>query len=154
MAAHFTQQKTRNTFGAKSFGVLAGVTINILLAAGTSLAGSTEDANYKYVPLAIESKLYGTIKKLPAGHVGTWIVNSREILITGKTKISEEYGKAEITHRLIFERFYRTAAVRGTEGSGLGLSIVKSIVEAHDGEISVISEPGNWSRFTLTLPSA
>ncbi len=96
MAAHCTQQKIRNTFGAKTFGVLAGVTINILLAAGTSLAGSTEDTNYKYVPLAIESKLYGTIKKLPAGHVGTWIVNSREILITGKTKISEEYGKAVV----------------------------------------------------------
>jgi len=94
MAAHFTQQKTINTFGAKTFGVLAGVTVNILLAAGTSLAVSTEDVNNKYAPLTIESKLYGTVKKLPAGRIGSWIVNNREILITDKTKISEEYGKA------------------------------------------------------------
>jgi len=95
-AHHFIPHKTRNTFGTKAFGVLAIVTINILLAAGTSPAGGTEDTNYKYVPLTIESKLYGTIKKLPAGRVGTWLVNSREILITGKTKISEEYGKAVV----------------------------------------------------------
>jgi len=55
---------------------------------------------------------------------------------------------------LIFERFYRSAAVRGSEGSGLGLSIVKSIVEAHDGQITVASEPGKWSRFTLIIPAA
>ncbi len=63
-------------------------------------------------------------------------------------------GVASEDNDLIFERFYRAAAVRGTEGSGLGLSIVKSIIEAHDGKITVISEPGKWSRFTLTLPSA
>jgi len=63
-------------------------------------------------------------------------------------------GIASEDNDLIFERFYRAAAVRGTEGSGLGLSIVKSIVEAHDGKVTVISEPGMWSRFTLTLPSA
>jgi len=54
----------------------------------------------------------------------------------------------------IFERFYRAAAVRGSEGSGLGLSIVKAIAEAHGGEIRVASEPGRGSKFTLILPAA
>jgi heavy metal sensor kinase len=63
-------------------------------------------------------------------------------------------GIADEDREMIFERFYRSKAVRDIEGSGLGLSIVKSIVEAHGGKISVSSEPGNWSRFTIILPLA
>jgi hypothetical protein len=54
----------------------------------------------------------------------------------------------------IFERFYRGAAdneARST-GSGLGLSIVKSIVDMHHGTIVVASRVGHGSRFTVTLP--
>lgn len=50
----------------------------------------------------------------------------------------------------IFDRFYRSRAARG-EGSGLGLAIVKSIAQAHDGRVSVASEPGRGSRFELTF---
>ena len=54
----------------------------------------------------------------------------------------------------IFERFYRIGAelTRQTEGIGIGLSIVKHIVEAHHGRIRVESEPGAGSRFTIELP--
>ncbi len=49
----------------------------------------------------------------------------------------------------IFERFYRGRTSK--EGSGLGLSIVKSIVQAHAGQIEVASQPGQGSRFTIYL---
>jgi signal transduction histidine kinase len=54
----------------------------------------------------------------------------------------------------IFERFYRVdnLLTRKTEGSGLGLAITKRIVEAHGGRITVKSEPGKGSRFTLQIP--
>ena len=55
----------------------------------------------------------------------------------------------------IFERFYRVDAARSrtTGGTGLGLSIVKHVAANHGGEVSVWSEPGRGSTFTLRLPA-
>ena len=54
----------------------------------------------------------------------------------------------------IFKRFHRLGNElrRETQGTGIGLSIVKHIAEAHGGGISVESTPPNGSTFTLTLP--
>ena len=56
----------------------------------------------------------------------------------------------------VFERFYRVdrARSRETGGSGLGLSIVKAIVEAHGGEVWVESQPRQGATFCFTLPRA
>ena len=56
----------------------------------------------------------------------------------------------------VFERLYRTDEARSRVygGSGLGLAIVKSIVEAHGGQVSVTSEPGQGSDFGFTIPRA
>ena len=56
----------------------------------------------------------------------------------------------------IFEKFYRTgdALVHNTKGSGLGLSLVRHITQAHGGEVEVESAPGKGSKFILTLPLA
>lgn len=54
----------------------------------------------------------------------------------------------------IFERFFRGDRARRTYsgGSGLGLSIVKWIVEAHKGEVGAVSKVGEGTTFTVTLP--
>jgi signal transduction histidine kinase len=56
----------------------------------------------------------------------------------------------------IFEKFYRTCdpLVHNTKGSGLGLSLVRHITQAHGGEVVVESTPGRGSKFTLSLPLA
>jgi len=57
-------------------------------------------------------------------------------------------------HEKIFERFYRRGSElrRETQGIGIGLSIVKHIVDAHGGRVMVRSAPGQGSRFTMELP--
>ncbi|WP_318242084.1 sensor histidine kinase [Arthrobacter gallicola] len=54
----------------------------------------------------------------------------------------------------VFERFYRldSARSRNTGGNGLGLSIVKHVVSNHGGEVSLWSQPGQGSTFTVRLP--
>jgi len=56
----------------------------------------------------------------------------------------------------VFERFFRTdpARSRHTGGSGLGLSIVKHVVQNHGGDVRVWSQPGHGSTFTIRLPEA
>ena len=56
---------------------------------------------------------------------------------------------------LIFERFYRARNHNeGTAGTGMGLAISRSIIEAHGGHIDVTSQPGQGSVFTFTMPAA
>jgi signal transduction histidine kinase len=75
----------------------------------------------------------------------------------GSLKLEVEDHGIGITSReqtKIFEKFYRTGdpLVHNTKGSGLGLSLVRHISDAHGGSVDVDSTPGKGSRFTLTLP--
>ncbi|HEX8305589.1 MAG TPA: ATP-binding protein [Jatrophihabitans sp.] len=56
----------------------------------------------------------------------------------------------------VFERFYQVSAVgaRSREGAGIGLSLVSDLARAHGGEVTVRSEPGRGSEFTVRLPRA
>lgn len=64
-------------------------------------------------------------------------------------------GLSQEDQRRIFERFYRADSSRvriDGEGSGLGLSIVDAVMKAHGGDVSVTSELGKGSTFTLFFP--
>jgi signal transduction histidine kinase len=54
----------------------------------------------------------------------------------------------------VFHRFFRVDKARSREmgGTGLGLAIVKHLMRLHDGRVSVASEPGRGSTFTLEFP--
>jgi len=66
-------------------------------------------------------------------------------------------GLSEEDQKRIFERFFRADPSRqrtSHEGSGLGLSIVDSVMQAHGGKVGVISKPGQGTTFTLFFPTA
>ena len=72
-----------------------------------------------------------------------------EVVDTGKGIQAED-----LPH--VFERFYRgeKSRNRATGGAGLGLAIARGIIEAHGGKITVESSPGEYTRFSFTLPAA
>jgi signal transduction histidine kinase len=55
----------------------------------------------------------------------------------------------------IFDRFYRVDNARSSDsgGSGIGLSIVKKIIDKHDGHITATSTLGKWTKMTIVLPA-
>lgn len=65
-------------------------------------------------------------------------------------------GIARSEQEKIFEKFYRvnTGLVHDTKGSGLGLALVRHIVQAHGGQVLVDSAPLRGSRFTILLPTS
>lgn len=67
----------------------------------------------------------------------------------------KDYGIGIPSHSLphIFEPFYRIDQARSHDGFGLGLSICKAIVEAHQGSISVHSQMNHYTEFEIHLPS-
>ena len=60
-------------------------------------------------------------------------------------------GMPDDVKQKIFEPFFST---KGAHGTGLGLSVSYSIMERHEGSISVLSQPGNGTTFTIDLPAA
>jgi two-component system sensor histidine kinase SenX3 len=103
---------------------------------------------------AVANLLYNAVAYSPDGtrvalgvHLRDGVV---EIAVT-----DQGMGIAEEEQERIFERFYRVdqARSRETGGTGLGLAIVKHTVGNHGGEVTVWSQPGNGSTFTIRLVS-
>jgi signal transduction histidine kinase len=113
--------------------------------------GMTADHNRMRQVLA--NLLDNAIKYTP--HGGNIVVDAYQdqehtvILVkdTGIGILSDEVPK-------IWDRLYRADKSRSQPGLGLGLSLVKAVVQAHKGRIEVDSEPGVGSVFTLYLPNA
>ncbi len=66
----------------------------------------------------------------------------------------EGEGMSEAVIAQVFERFYRGSAEADDDGLGLGLAIVRAVVEAHGGSVTVESALGRGATFTISLPQA
>lgn len=62
------------------------------------------------------------------------------------------WGISHKDQKLIFQQYYRVPHENAPKGHGIGLALVKYVVEAHGGNISVNSEPGKGSTFTFNIP--
>jgi signal transduction histidine kinase len=72
--------------------------------------------------------------------------------VTETAVVDDGPGIGEEDRERIFEPYVRSGITDDVPGVGLGLAICRRIVEAHGGEIRVISEPGRGSRFIFTIP--
>lgn len=84
--------------------------------------------------------------------VGVGVRVKEGVVAISVTDQGEGIGPEE--QERVFERFYRVDAARSrqTGGTGLGLSIVKHVVSNHGGEVTLWSQPGQGSTFTIRLP--
>lgn len=90
----------------------------------------------------------------PASRIGIGVNHHEGIVEIAVTDQGVGIPEEELDR--VFERFFRSdpARSRNTGGSGLGLSIVKHVVQNHGGDIRVWSQPGSGSTFTIRLPEA
>ena len=105
----------------------------------------------RLMKLAIRQLLDNALKYSPAGTPVEMGAHVKDGVLTLEVT---DYGKGIPVdeQRRIFERFYRSPSVRRQiPGSGLGLSITHGIVQAHNGELTVSSHPGQTT-FRITLP--
>jgi len=105
--------------------------------------------------VALHNLIANAIQYSPKGsRVGVGVSNADGIVEIAVTDQGIGIPDEELDR--VFERFFRIdpARSRHTGGSGLGLSIVKHVVQNHGGDIRVWSQPGKGSTFTIRLPEA
>jgi PAS domain S-box-containing protein len=112
-------------------------------------------ADLDLISRAAENLVSNAIKYSPNGTTVTVSAHAEEDSLV--IEITDQgYGIPEADLARIFEKFYRVPRVQdaGVPGTGLGLSLVREIAELHRGSVSVRSEVGRGSTFTLRIPRA
>lgn len=123
---------------------------NIAIKTSTPIAGSVL-GNTNDLRRALRNIIHNAIKYTPKGGEVTISFHA-----DGKTVVSiiEDNGMGIATHDLqhIFEPFYRADKARSHGGAGLGLSIVKQIIDQHGGSINITSTFGKGTAVSISLP--
>jgi signal transduction histidine kinase/DNA-binding response OmpR family regulator len=119
----------------------------------TALRPATANADRVRFRQIVENLLSNAIKFTPEGGritVETSVEDGRVAVTVSDTGV----GIAAADHHRVFEEFQQVGDPdRQRAGTGLGLALTKRLVEAHDGEISLQSMPGEGSSFTVRLPA-
>ncbi len=111
-------------------------------------------ADAEFVGKVLCNLLENAAKYSPQG-APIFLSARRENAMVSLSVADRGFGIDSNEQALVFDRFYRARNPKEhVSGTGMGLAISKAIVEAHDGAISVTSQPGAGSVFSFTLPIA
>ncbi|MBP7690209.1 MAG: HAMP domain-containing histidine kinase [Thermoflexales bacterium] len=100
----------------------------------------------------LRNLIHNSLRHTPPGGIVAVIVSADRSVATIEVRdTGAGISPEDLPH--VWERFYRSAQARG-DGAGLGLALVKELIEAMNGTVSVTSQLGEGSCFTLTLPLA
>jgi signal transduction histidine kinase len=125
--------------------------VRLLVEAAQELPQVRADATR--LGLAVENLLSNALRHTPAGgEVRVRLAHEAKELTISVLDTGEGIPEEHVAR--LFERFYRVPGQSSRSGVGLGLSIVREIVQAHDGNVSAASLPGQGARFDIRLPVA
>jgi len=112
------------------------------------------EADPEAISVALRNLVDNAIKYSP-GHPTVWMEWARENDCVAIRVRDEGPGIARSERKAIFRKFVRgtAAAAANVRGSGLGLAMVRHIVTAHRGAVTLASQPGQGSTFTILLPA-
>jgi len=133
-----------------------GVNLQLNPASGQSSATKFElEVDGRAIQQALVNLIDNAIKHSAKGQTVTLGIEAGSQSSFNLSVSDQGPGIPKAEQEKIFERFHRLGSElrRETQGIGIGLSIVKHIVEAHGGRVTVESEPGQGTRFTINLPA-
>ena len=113
------------------------------------------DADAERLRQVIDNLIGNALRHTPPGSPVTVTVASEPG--SGRLTVADRGpGMTSEQASRVFERFYRTdgARTRASGGAGLGLAIAASLAAAHDGELTVDTQPGRGAAFHLRLPQS
>ncbi|MBI5191747.1 MAG: HAMP domain-containing protein [Nitrospirae bacterium] len=103
----------------------------------------------------VENLASNAIKFAPEG--GRVVITAQEYIEDGTRQAEicvsdngDGIPEEDLPH--VFDRYYRSMSAQGIKGFGVGLAVVKSFTEAHDGKVSVESRPGEGTKFRVCIP--
>ena len=99
----------------------------------------------------LSNLVFNALRYTPlGGRVALWLSIEDDKVIFHVKDTGQGIPEADLPH--VFTRFYRADKARGSEGSGIGLTIARYFVEAQGGTIQVESKPNEGAHFYFTLP--
>jgi len=125
-------------------------TLQLEMPSGTVL-GHLDAARIKQV---VDNLISNAAKYTPeGGAITVRLENEDDFIVIGVSDNGRGISKSDQSR--LFDRFFRARDAReaAIQGVGIGLTIVKTIVDAHGGTVTVASEPGLGSTFTVRLPA-
>lgn len=125
-----------------------GISVDLVTRSVTAMISQRD------IAIATRNLLDNAIRYTPeGGSVSVAVTREEGHAVISVTDTGEGIPTRDVER--VFERFYRvdSARSRGTGGTGLGLSIVKHVAESHGGSVTVESEWGAGSTFTIRIPA-